>query len=38
LDTVQVQGESAEGGIVRVGKGIDDGMEGVAADDIIIMF
>ena len=32
-----MQGEGAEGRIVRVGKGIDYGVEGVAADDVVFV-
>lgn len=37
MDSVQVQGEGAESGIVRVWKGIDYGMEGVAPDDVVFV-
>lgn len=37
-DAEQVEGEGSEGGVVWVGEAVDDGVEGVAADDIIVVF
>ena len=36
-DAVQVQGQGAEGGVVRIGQAVDDGVEGVAADDVVFV-
>ena len=37
LDAIQVESKSTEGGVVGVGKGVDNGMEGVAADNVVFV-
>lgn len=34
---MQVQGQGAEGGVVGVREAVDDGVEGVAADDVVFV-
>lgn len=36
-DAVEVQAEGAEGGVVGVGEGVDDGVEGVPAHDVVVV-
>lgn len=35
---VEVKTEGAQRGVIRVGEVVDDGVQGVTADDIIIVF
>lgn len=37
-DTSEMEADGTESGIVGVGKVVDNGVEGVAADSIVIMF
>jgi hypothetical protein len=37
-DTVEVEHYRAEGSVVGIGEGIDDGVQGVAADNVIFVF
>jgi hypothetical protein len=38
LHAIQVQGQGAQGSVVGVGKGVDDGVEGVSSNDVVFVF
>lgn len=37
-NTVEMESEGAKSGVVGVGKAVDDSMEGVTADNVVVMF
>lgn len=37
-DAVEVQAEGAEGGVVGIRQGVDDGVQGVATDNVVVGF
>jgi hypothetical protein len=37
-DAIEMERHGTEGGVVGVGEGIDDGVQGVAADNVVVVF